>query len=334
MHRETLERLLTTLDVSLHSFAVLNIGGDARLVFEPMDMVVIHFVLKGEGRLETPREGPQNFRAGYMMVVPAGAPQSLAGHEPIVRNVDAADHSAMLVDGLVRFDAVRDGEEPAAMVICSTLSATYGGSFGLFDGLYGPLVRDMAALPAVRAVFDQLIAERANPDLGTHALTEALMKQCLVLFLRDELRGGLHASPLFASLRDPRLAAAVRDVLLRPAAPRSVADMASIAGMSRSAFAAAFADAFDQAPMDFVQKVRLHHAARLLTGTGLPIKVVAASMGFRSRSHFSRAFSAVYNADPTSYRKQRHNVDNDAPRKSGRGWLTRMTSDSIGGAET
>ena len=46
----------------------------------------------------------------------------------------------------------------------------------------------------------------------------------------------------------------------------------------------------------------LHHAAGLLKSTRLPVKVIAATIGFSSRSHFSRAFRDGYGVDPTAYR--------------------------------
>lgn len=325
-----LDRLLTTLDISLHAFAVCNVADDARLVFGAMDMVVIHYVLRGHGVVEAPGCTPIPFAPGHMVIVPAGLEQSLAGQGPVMREIDASQHCAMLVDGLVKFDAGAGG----VMTMCSTLSATYGGSFGMFDRIAQPIARDVSAMPAIAAAFDQLLAERAKPDVGTHALTEALMKQCLVLFLRAELSDGKLTSPFLLGLGDKRLTAAVSAVLRQPAAPRSVAELAQIAGMSRSAFAAAFSAAFQQSPMDFVQKTRLHHAAKLLTGTDLPVKVIAASMGFRNRSHFSRAFSTAYGEDPTGFRKRRRAVDLDAPGRSGRSWLERATRDSIGGTDT
>ncbi len=49
VRRSTHDRLLTTRDVALHGFAVCNLDADARLLFEPMNMVVIHYVLRGDG---------------------------------------------------------------------------------------------------------------------------------------------------------------------------------------------------------------------------------------------------------------------------------------------
>ena len=63
-----------------------------------------------------------------------------------------------------------------------------------------------------------------------------------------------------------------------------------------------FSLAFQQGPIDFVQKARLSIAARLLTTTDLPIKVIATSIGYVSRSYFSRAFRATYGADPSRFR--------------------------------
>ncbi len=235
----------------------------------------------------------------------------------------AAAHCSMVLDGLLQFDAA-GGQGGALQTICATLNATYGGSFGLLDNLQGPLVDDVTAIPAVRHAFDLLIAEHANPGIGTSALTEALMKQCLVLLVRNHLRQAGPASPFVGQMADPRLAPIVARVLRQPGAPTSLASMATEAGMSRSAFAAAFKAAFGQAPIEFVLKTRLHHAARVMATTELPVKVVAASTGFSSRSHFSRAFRAAYGQDPSAYRSARPHNGAEPPGSDGRGWLERL----------
>lgn len=323
MTTPVLDRLLTTLDVDLHAFAVCNIADGARLVFEPMNVVVIHYVLAGAGVLQVVGSDPVRFETGAMLIVPPRRGQSLAALSPVRRDVPAADHCLMLVDGLLKFDAA-DGAESPLMTICATLTATYAGSFGLFDNLVEPIVEAVASIPAVRTAFELLIAERAEPDIGTHALTEALMKQCLVLLIRNQIRRGTAQSPFLANLIEPRLAAVVVDVLRRPAAPTTLARLAAQAGMSRSAFSETFNKAFGQSPMDFVQKTRLHHAAGLLATTELPVKVVAASMGFASRSHFSRAFRTAYGVDPSGYRARTLRDGEDPPSNDGRNWLARL----------
>ena len=104
------------------------------------------------------------------------------------------------------------------------------------------------------------------------------------------------------ALADTRLSGAVMAVLHRPAAPHTVATLADVAGMSRSTFARHFVDAFEISPMEFVAKTRLYHAAIMLKNSKLPIKVIAGSIGYSSRSHFSRAFRDAYGVDPSAFR--------------------------------
>jgi len=118
-------------------------------------------------------------------------------------------------------------------------------------------------------------------------------------------------------LRDPRLSKAVTMVLDRPAAAHSVASLARAAGMSRSAFAREFSTNLATSPMAFVARTRLHQAAQLLAGTRLPIKVIAKSVGFASRSHFSRAFAAAYGADPSGFRRGTERTDNGGASATG-----------------
>jgi transcriptional regulator GlxA family with amidase domain len=56
--------------------------------------------------------------------------------------------------------------------------------------------------------------------------------------------------------------------------------------------------------MDFLYDIRMRKAAKLLETTDFPVKKVASSVGFASRSHFSRAFKGFTGADPTAYRLQ------------------------------
>ena len=72
--------------------------------------------------------------------------------------------------------------------------------------------------------------------------------------------------------------------------------------MSRSGFALRFAVALGTTPMEFVKRVRLRYAARLLRTTDLPVATVASMVGYSSRTHFSRAFRTAYGRDPQSFR--------------------------------
>jgi transcriptional regulator GlxA family with amidase domain len=148
-----------------------------------------------------------------------------------------------------------------------------------------------------------MLAELAMPSFGTRALTEALMKVCLVTILRRQLEQPGAERPIFTPLRDRRLVAAVAAIVDMPAGLHTVASLAEVAGMSRTAFAQRFVATYGRTPIDFVQAVRLRHAAHLLRTTAVPVKVVASAVGYRSRSQFSHAFRVLYELDPSTFRQ-------------------------------
>ena len=297
---QLLERLLATLDVRLHAFAVCEIRTGWRLVFDAMDAVIIHYVLAGTGALQTEGGAAFSFGPKSILIIPPGRKQSLSRPNGPVRDVYASEGCSLIADGLVKFDAGSGKGE--IITICGTISATYGGAFGLFDSLSDPLVETFGAIEVVRAAFETMLEELQKPRVGTRVLTEGLMKQCLVLLLRQHFERQSTTSPLFAALQDQRLARAVAAVVERPGAHYALSDLASLAGMSRSSFSERFSRTFGQSPLDFVITVRLRHAAHLLATTQLPVKLVADAVGYSSRSHFSREFKAAYGVDPTAYR--------------------------------
>lgn len=324
MPDHVLDRLVTTLDVRLHAFAVCEIQSGARLNFDAMNVVVVHYVLSGEGVLTAKNASPVPFKAGALLIVPPNLSQSLTAGGIAERDVNAAENCSLLEDGLLLFDAAA-GKPGDLRVICGTITASFGSSFGVFDLIRAPVVDSLTDAPAVRAAYELLIAERAHPDYGTRALTEALMKQCLILLIRRQLKQGGALAQLFALSHDTRLAGVVHDILTRPAASHSLAELARVAGMSRSAFAKTFSETFGETPMDFVLRTRLHHAAELLRITDLPVKAIAAGTGFASRSHFSRAFKAAFGADPSAYRSERSAARTHATYSN---WFARMFVDS------
>ena len=237
-----------------------------------------------------------------MIVVPGRVSQSLGEKDVVAGEASAAENCGLLADGLVKFTA-GDGSGDT-LVVCATISASYGGALGLFDHLRGPVVADLSEGETLRNLFAVMLGEIATPGIGTQALTEALMKQCLILLLRHHLLQLNVSSPFFTVLQDHRLARAITTVMEQPALPHTVDSLASLAGMSRSVFSARFVDAFEQTPIEFVQRVRLRLGAQLLHGTDLPIKVIAASVGYASRSYFTRAFRSAHGVDPRTFRTQ------------------------------
>ena len=179
----------------------------------------------------------------------------------------------------------------------------------MFDRLQDAIVGDLSRSKHLRHAFSFIVEELAEPGLGTADVTGALMKRCLIVFLRLHLQDQGVNSPLFRALRDPRLADAVAAVVDAPAAPHTVESLAALCGMSRAAFAERFSDTFGEGPIAFLQRARLRLGAQLLVTSPMPVKVIAASVGYASRSHFSHAFRAAYGVDPRAFRRRRTDAD-------------------------
>ena len=301
MAADTLDRLLAALAVRLHSFSVCEIQQGWRLAFSSFEAITVHYVLQGSGVLRVSNGPWLPFAPQSILVIPARQSHVVGDAGPAARMVHAEDRCSLLADGLVTFTA-GDGSRDT-LLLCGAISASHGGALGLFDLLREPMIEGFSESGIVQPVFELMLAEVANPGLGTQAMTEALMKQCLIALLRRHLRRDDTGAPVFLALRHPRLARAVLAVIENPAALHTVESLASLAGMSRASFAGHFSQAFQQGPIDFVQKVRLRIAARLLATTDLPLKVVAQSVGYAGPTSLSRAFQTAYGADPTTYRR-------------------------------
>ena len=301
MAADALDRLLTTLAVRLHACSVCQIQHGWGLAYSAFDAITIHFVLSGLGTFRVGRGPTMQFTAGSALVIPAHQPHVLGELGPGAQLVHADEHCSMLGDGLVSFTAGSGSRD--ILMLCGMISAVHTSALGLFELLREPLIHDFSVTPGILPVFDLMLAEVTRPGLGTHAMTELLMKQCLIALLRQHLLRDGSDSPLFVALQHPRLVRAVLAILDRPAEPHSVGSLAELAGMSRASFAEHFSRAFQQGPIDFVQQVRLRIAARLLATTDLPLKVIAQTVGYASPPSFTRAFRQCYGSEPASYRR-------------------------------
>jgi AraC-like DNA-binding protein len=94
-------------------------------------------------------------------------------------------------------------------------------------------------------------------------------------------------------------------ILSHPEQVYKMEQLADLATMSRSAFAAKFAATFGRPPMSFVRATRLRRAASLLEGSTMSVEAIARNIGYTSRSHFSSAFKEEFGVSPSRFGEQR-----------------------------
>ncbi|WP_051716675.1 AraC family transcriptional regulator [Streptomyces sp. NRRL F-5727] len=148
-----------------------------------------------------------------------------------------------------------------------------------------PLLRDTLAL---------LAAPGRRPGPGDRLLALRVLETAL----------GLAAAPRppDGPYHHPGIGRAIAAIETRYAEPWTVVTLAREAGMSRSAFTAAFREAVGTPPARRLTARRIREAARLLAETGLPQSAVPARVGYRSRVGFHLAFRTAYGMTPGEYR--------------------------------
>lgn len=272
-----LNRLLAMMDVSVEHVGWRRMNGTFGPSAVASGRVVVCYVSNGEVGIAVDGRAERRCCPGTMALIPAALSASFT--------MDDDEAEPRLIIGIVQ---VRLSDS------------------GLLDRVKAPIFADLARSPLVGHAMGELmrLGESGPPALGVGALANSLMKACILKLLQDFFaRPGIDLK-IIGALADPRLAAVIAAVLERPRELHSIAQMAALAGLSRSTFSRLFGEAMGQAPTEFVAKTRLYYAAELLRTSQAPIKAIAVSVGFSSRSHFSRAFRDAYGLDPTAYRHQ------------------------------
>jgi AraC-like DNA-binding protein len=297
------DRLLLALNVHVEAFATCEIGPGWRLALNPMDHPVLHYVLTGAGLFTIESMPPVRFARDSLLLIPAGRATKLEPPEGGDREVAGHIVARRTADGLLRLQAGTG--ESTAIVACGTIRATYGGTLGLFDRLDRVIVEEFAEVPAIRSAIEAVLAELALPRVGSPGLIDALLKPCVVLLLRRQLEKREPDLPWLAATTHPKLGRSVLAMLDDPGERFTLEGLAERSGMSRSSFSEQFADLLGRPPMEFLRELRLRRAAYLLETTDEPIKTIAQSVGYASRSYFSRAFSRAFGVDPSRFREDR-----------------------------
>ena len=82
----------------------------------------------------------------------------------------------------------------------------------------------------------------------------------------------------------------------------SLADLASVAGLSRMHFAGQFRKSVRMQPHEYVLQQRIESAKALLRHTNRPLLEIALSVGFKTQSHFTTVFKRLVGQTPGLWR--------------------------------
>ncbi|MFJ3876929.1 helix-turn-helix domain-containing protein [Streptomyces sp. NPDC090077] len=155
--------------------------------------------------------------------------------------------------------------------------------------------------PLLALLLERLVAEYAAPGPADTLYAQSLVQAAAAVMLRVAGEGGV--PPVREGGLAPRRLAQVVDFIHANLSGRvTLADLATVAGVSESHFTRVFKASTGQSPHQYVMQRRLDHARRELLRTSRPIAEIATEAGFADQSHLTRTMRRHEGATPRMLR--------------------------------
>jgi AraC family transcriptional regulator, activator of mtrCDE len=301
-----LDQLMTAFEVDFVRLTECLVSPGWSLKLEAADHPAIHYNLTGMGRMRIGREISITLAPHTLVILPRGTAftlEALILDEPV--NEDAVVESKWTPAVAHQLRRLVAGTTPPEIIlICGYFRASFGAFIDLFGNLSAPIVESFGAADQLDTKLKAALAELISQEVGSGAMSMAIVKQVLITVLRRSLLCDDLWVERFAAWSDPPIARAFSQMVTDPGAPHTVHTLAKSSHLSRSAFMARFSAAFGTSPIAVLRQLRMRHAMILLKGNTLSIDRIANAVGYAGRSSFYRAFRQVYAADPSDYRTE------------------------------
>jgi AraC family transcriptional regulator, alkane utilization regulator len=303
---DALSEVLATLRLTSTLYCRSELSAPWGLAFPSGRVAGFHAVRRGACWLRMGElEQPLSLAAGDMVVFPHGA-----GHE-------LADTPDRLAEDLFAVLARRGAAEGTPLayggggapvtLLCGHFGFERAGLHPLLEAL-PPLIvlrgEDGRASSWIEPVLEILARESGQERAGSQAVIARATDVLFVQAVRSVLeQPGECCQGWLQGLRHPRLARALAEMHRHPDRELPVERLARLAGMSRSAFCALFAEQVGETPHRYLTRWRMHRAAALLRDTSLGLPELAGQVGFSDEASFSRSFKRQMGVPPATYRR-------------------------------
>lgn len=253
-------------------------------------------ILNGECWISFNGQEPVKFQKGDFVLLPSTPAFTLSSHP----NVECEPRDP--VD-----TPVRHGEQEGVADFESL-----GGSFRI-EQVNAPLL--VALLPSVihipasegrtgklNSIIELIMDECAREEPGKQMILQRMLEVLLIEALRwqgiahDDDRAGL-----LNGMQDPGLSRVLRAMHEDVRADWTVAGLAKVAGLSRSAFAARFGELLGCGPIEYLARWRMALAKDALIGGAKTLDRIADEIGYKSASAFSTAFRKRLGCSPGKF---------------------------------
>jgi len=262
------------------------------------ELAAFHVVSAGECWLRVDGVEPLHLGAGHLALLPRGDAHELV-HE-------ARGTARPAAEALERQRSVAESAGPATTLVCGHFEYDRRALHPFFRSLpsivhiaIGDEEQSSWLAAAARLAAAESSASQRGASAVVDRLAEALLLQTLRLYLdhASEPRG------FFAAARDPRIGRALASIHETPGRDWTLAELARVAGLSRSAFSERFRVLVGDTPMRYLSSWRMLSARSLLEDRGLSTAEVASHVGYQSEFAFAKAFKRTFGIGPGESRR-------------------------------
>ena len=238
-------------------------------------------------------------RAGDVAMLPRGSAHVMHGVTTLPTatgpfGIQGRSNGAILVKS-------NTDNEPDAQLLCGRLKFDHAGQNLVLSAL--PEVIVVAAADRAESLHLRRLITLVKEELdaarpGAAAIAHDLASALLVMVVRTHLETERASDSVLALLGHPQAGRAAVAMLNEPGREWTLDELAGLANASRASLVRIFRRTARTAPLAFLSELRLELARRKLAGSACSLAEIAAEVGYRSESAFSRAFHQRYGIRP------------------------------------
>ncbi|MBE9603976.1 AraC family transcriptional regulator [Acetobacteraceae bacterium H6797] len=298
---DPLSDILALLKVESMLSARLEARGDWGFAYPAFRHMKFGGVAEGEMWLWPEGMPPTHLRGGDFYLLTDGRPYNVASHPgiPLMDGVTVL-HSRRAAGRILRW-----GEDGRPVVTTAGRFTFLNDEMaGLFRFL-PPLIHipaQQAAGSGLAGLLPLILAETEGELPGGSVAASSIANLVLVGILRTYLLDGEITGNWLAGLGDPRLRAVLTAIHADVARPWTVDALASLAGMSRTAFTRHFRLRVGLSPLAYVLRWRMALAKAALRAGERNTPALADRLGYGSTVAFSIAFKREIGISPGRFR--------------------------------
>jgi len=251
-----------------------------RVIFDHELVLIVHgrghWVIEGEKRA---------FAAHDVLLVPPFVPHSFLGTDEQIEHV--AIHFDFC-EGMPPVDEALDRRVPYRV--------------GFIQGLEIGRQRRLFAGHRVERAISRMVATHESNDVLASANASVQLAEVLLALLGEETPCRAVADGA-TRRQQARVELTVAHMTEHLAAGIDHAVLERVSGLSKSRLQTVFREVTGYSPLDYLRRLRVEEARRLLADQRLSVKEIAAQIGFRDTSHLSKVFRRIDGLAPAHYRE-------------------------------